>query len=61
MKMYDVIRMTKDYPEEKLVKGQIGTILEIYNADNFEVEFCDDNGFTIYLGTLSKEWFELLD
>jgi hypothetical protein len=52
IKVYDVVKLVKDIPEEGLVKGQKGTILEIYNESHCEIEFCDENGFTLYLGSM---------
>ena len=52
IEVYDVVELTKDIPEEGLVKGRKGTILEIYNETHCEIEFCDDNGFTLYLGSI---------
>jgi hypothetical protein len=52
IKVYDVVELIKDIPEEGLVKGQKGTILEIYNETHCEIEFSDENGFTLYLGSM---------
>jgi hypothetical protein len=52
MKEYDVVELLQDNPKEGLVKGQKRTILIIYNDTDCEIEFCDDNGFTLYLGTM---------
>ena len=52
MKVFDVVELVTDFPEYKLVKGERGTILEIYDDRYCEVEICDDQGRTIYLGTL---------
>ena len=40
--------------------GQIGTILEVYDDNHFEVEICDSNGITLFLGALSKEILEVV-
>ncbi|MDB9372130.1 DUF4926 domain-containing protein [Nodularia sphaerocarpa] len=44
-KLLDVIALTSDIPEYNLLRGQVGTIVEIL-ADGaaFEVEFSDRNG-----------------
>ena len=44
MKLLDVVALTKDFPEKKLLKGQVGTIVEIYEPNVFEVEFSDNLG-----------------
>ena len=50
MKLYQKVKLlTNRYIKEGLKKGDIGVILEIYNDNNFEVEFFDENGFTIAL------------
>lgn len=48
MRQFDVIAVIKDFPEYGLVRGQKGTILEVYDEQNFEVEFCDSVGITIF-------------
>ncbi|WML56077.1 DUF4926 domain-containing protein [Neobacillus sp. PS2-9] len=55
MKQFDVVKITKDLPNESITKGQIGTILEVYDYKYFEVEICDSNGNTKYLGALSRD------
>jgi hypothetical protein len=59
MKQYDVVILKKDFPEYGLVKGLEGTILEVYDESNFEIEFSDHNGFTIHLGTFPKDYLEI--
>ena len=50
MKLYQKVKLlTNRYIKEGLKKGDMGVILEIYNDNNFEVEFFDENGFTIAL------------
>jgi len=42
----DVVALLTDLPEQGLVRGQVGTVVE-HLADNmFEVEFVDDEGQT---------------
>ncbi len=60
MNVYDVVELVKDLPEYELVKGQKGTILEIYNEQDCEVEFCEPNGNTIYLGAFPMEILEVV-
>jgi hypothetical protein len=59
LKLFDEIVMKEDNKEHGLVKGQTGYILEVYDNDNYEVEFSDENGNTIFLGALSRESIEL--
>ncbi|MFC4323281.1 DUF4926 domain-containing protein [Litchfieldia salsa] len=60
MQQFDVVKITKDYPVEGITKGQIGTILEVYDDNHFEIEICDDNGRTLFLGALSKDFLEVV-
>jgi Domain of unknown function (DUF4926) len=53
MKLLDVVVLTKDLPELNLRKGQVGTIVEVYMSDDFEVEFVDLQGNTYALETLN--------
>ena len=60
MKQFDVVKITKDNPIEGITKGQIGTILEVYDENHFEVEICDSNGITLFLGALSRDFLEVV-
>ncbi len=40
----DVVALLTDVPQHGLVRGQVGTIVEILSSDVFEVEFSDDEG-----------------
>ena len=50
--LYDVVTLTEDLPPHGLVRGQVGTIVEQYSPDAFEVEFVDNSGRTYALVTL---------
>ncbi len=41
---YNVVALTEDLPQYGLVRGQVGTIVEQYSPDAFEVEFVDNSG-----------------
>jgi hypothetical protein len=60
MKPFDVVKITKNNPTEGITKGQIGTILEVYDDNHFEVEICDSNGITLFLGALSRDFLEVV-
>ena len=48
--LLDVVALTVDLPEYNLLRGQVGTIVELLADDAaFEVEFSDSNGQTISL------------
>ena len=46
IRILDVVALTEDWPEQNLVRGQVGTVVEVLAPDVFEVEFCDDEGRT---------------
>ncbi len=46
MNLFDVVALTIDLPEHELLRGQVGTIVEILDEHVFEVEFSDTQGQT---------------
>lgn len=52
MKLLDVVALTQNLPDLNLHKGQVGTIVEVYEPGVFEVEFVDLQGKTYALETL---------
>lgn len=61
MNQFDWVRVVKDLPEEGIIKGQIGCILEVWDENHFEVEISNpSNGFTLFLGALSREVLEVV-
>jgi hypothetical protein len=54
MKLLDVVALLEDLPEFNLVRGQVGTIVEEYEPDVFEVEFSDTNGRAYAIETLNS-------
>lgn len=46
IKLLDVVALTVDMPEHDLVRGQVGTVVEMLAPDVFEVEFNDNEGRT---------------
>ncbi len=55
MKVYDVVTLTEDMTEIGLYRGQVGTLVEEYEPNVFEVEFCDAQGRTYAVATLSAD------
>ncbi|MBK4729623.1 DUF4926 domain-containing protein [Oxynema sp. CENA135] len=53
MKILDVVALNTDLPEQNLYKGQVGTIVEVYEPNVFEVEFVDLEGKTYGVETLN--------
>jgi len=49
LKLLDVVALLVDKPEERLVTGQVGTVVELLSPDVYEVEFVDSKG-THYRG-----------
>ena len=44
--LLDVVALTEDLPQRGLLRGQVGTVVELLGPDAFEVEFCDNEGRT---------------
>ena len=60
LKLLDIVALLKDMPDEKLVKGQVGTIIEMLDEGVYEVEFADKQGRTIASLALAVEELMLL-
>ena len=61
VKLLDVVALTVDLPEDKLFKGQVGTVVDILaDGTAYEVEFSDRNGRTYESLGLSADQFMLL-
>lgn len=43
-KMFDMVALLEDLPAERLVRGQVGTIVETLAPNVFEVDFSDEQG-----------------
>lgn len=41
MKLLNVVALLRDWPDKKLLKGQVGTIVEQLDENVFDVEFVD--------------------
>ena len=60
MKILDTVALVEDVPALKLYRGQVGTIVEVYEPGVFEVEFGDLEGRTYALETLEASQLMLL-
>jgi hypothetical protein len=60
MKLLDVVALLEDLPELNLLRGQVGTIVEEYGRDIFEVEFSDLNGLAYAIETLNASQLLIL-
>jgi hypothetical protein len=49
---YQPVALLEDLPAEGLVRGQVGAIVELLDAETYEVEFVDEGGKTYGLATL---------
>jgi len=54
IQLLDVVALTSDLPEQGLLRGQVGTVVELLSPDSFEVEFSDEQGRTYAELALSK-------
>jgi hypothetical protein len=52
IEVHSVVVLRRDRPEEGLVRGQVGTVVESWAPGVYEVEFSDDNGRTYAMVTL---------
>ena len=46
IRVLDVVALTEDIPEQGLLRGQVGTVVESLGPGVFEVEFVDNDGRT---------------
>jgi hypothetical protein len=60
LKLLDVVALLVDKPEERLVTGQVGTVVELLSPDVYEVEFLDSKGHTIAVTELKRAELLLL-
>ncbi|MGB5596199.1 MAG: DUF4926 domain-containing protein [Crocosphaera sp.] len=60
MKLLDVVALLEDLPELGLYRGQVGTIVEEYEPNVFEVEFSDTTGRAYALETLNTDKLMIL-
>ena len=52
LKLHDVVALLRDAPRHRLLRGQVGTVVERYKSGRYEVEFADAEGQTLALATL---------
>ena len=53
--LLDVVALTIDKLEHKLVRGEIGTVVECHPDDGYEVEFVAQDGYTYALITCESK------
>ncbi|MBD1811749.1 DUF4926 domain-containing protein [Microcoleus sp. FACHB-DQ6] len=60
MKMLDVVALLENLPEPDLYRGQVGTVVDEYDAEFVEVEFSDLQNRTYALEALGKSQLMIL-
>jgi hypothetical protein len=60
IELLSVVAILEDLPQEHLVRGEVGTVVEIWAPGVYEVEFADRNGQTYALAALKAEQLMLL-
>jgi hypothetical protein len=60
IKLLDVVALLEDLPELELYRGQVGTIVEVYEPGVFEVEFSDLNGRAYAIETFNANQLMVL-
>ncbi|MDX2138662.1 MAG: DUF4926 domain-containing protein [Chloroflexota bacterium] len=55
MNLHDVVALLEDVPAENLKRGQVGTIVEVWESDIYEVEFSDTRGVTYAMVSLHAD------
>jgi len=58
--LLDVVAILQDVPESGLLRGQVGTVVELLGPGAYEVEFADDDGKTYAVLPLRAEQLMLL-
>ena len=60
MKLLDTVALLENIPDLSLYRGQVGTIVEVYEPEVFEIEFVDIQGHTYALETINCQQLMLL-
>ena len=60
IKLLDVVALLVDKPGEGLTAGHVGTVVEVFSLDVFELEFLDPTGQTFALTELKRNEILLL-
>ena len=55
IEMHSVVALLEDLPEDGLVRGQVGTVVESWAPGVFEVEFADESGKSFAMVALKPE------
>ena len=60
IRLLDVVALLADKPADGLAAGHVGTVVEVFSPDVFEVEFLDPAGRTFALTELKRNEILLL-
>jgi len=60
IKLLDTVAILKDLPKDKLLKGQVGTVVEQLDENVFEVEFTNAKGEAIAIMPIHSDELFLL-
>jgi len=60
VKLLDVVALMVDLPDRGLLRGQVGTVVELLGSQVFEVEFSDDEGTTYAMLALPADQLMVL-
>ena len=61
IKLYQTVKLITDkYEENGLKRGTLGTILEIYDEENFEIEWYDTLRNVIYMCAFNIADFDVI-
>jgi hypothetical protein len=55
IEMHSVVALLESLPEHGLVRGQVGTVVESWAPDVYEVEFADESGKAFAMVALRPE------
>ena len=55
LKILDVVALLEELPEQQLIAGQVGTLVEELAEGVFQVEFSDDEGRTYAMVALRTD------
>jgi hypothetical protein len=55
LELLSEVAVLQDLPEHGLMRGQVGTVVEVLSPSVAEVEFCDDQGRPYAMAALKSE------
>jgi hypothetical protein len=60
IELLDVVALTEEVPDERLLRGQVGTVVETLKPGVFLVEFSDLDGCTYAMASLHADQLMVL-